>query len=500
MTVSTAWKRYRAEFAKLKNYAYASNLIDYDSLTVAPPASCERRGEVLTFLAEREYRCRTGKRMREAVELLLSHREELSPVQRREIELYHRETEYVESIPKAEYLDYVALINEAESVWHRAKREDDFPAFLPYLERIVAAKRRFALYYRPDADPYDTCLSLYEPGFTAKAADAFFAQLRERILPLIRSVGAAEAPRDDFLYRHYPIEGQRALSDRVMQLMGIDRARCTIGESEHPFTLELCRRDVRITTHYYEDNLPSSLYSVIHEGGHALYELGSGEEYEGTALAGGASMGLHESQSRLFENILGRGEAFVSLLYPVAREIFPTQLADVSEEEFFRAVNKAEPSLVRTEADELTYPLHVLVRFELERGLMSGAYQAAEMPALWREKMREYLGVEVPNDQLGVLQDSHWSGGDIGYFPSYALGSAYGAMFYAKMQEALDVDASIRTGDLSALVAYLTERIYRHAARYDPSELILQVCGEPFDPHYYLDYLEKKFRKVYRLA
>ncbi len=499
MTVRSAMKRYRETLKKIKAYGYAGNAIYYDAMTAAPERSQEARGPVMAFLSEEEYKLSTGKAMREAVSYLYEHREELKPEEKREIELYNKDMLYMSSIPKEEYIEYSLLINDAEAVWHKAKAENDFAAFCPYLERIFDAKRRFALYYKPEDKPYDTCLSQYETGLTEEKADAFFAALRERIVPLIKKIGEKEQIDDSFLYKTYPIELQRKFSDKLLEIMSIDRKRCAIGETEHPFTMEFSKNDVRVTTHYYENNLASSLYSVVHEGGHALYELGGGDEYEGTALSGGVSMGIHESQSRLFENIIGRSRAFVSVIYPVLLELFPQQLEGVSEEMLYRAVNKSTPSLIRTEADELTYSLHVMVRYEIEKGVIGGKYKVSDLPKIWAEKMKEYLGVDVPSDSEGVLQDSHWSGGGVGYFPSYALGSAYGVMFTEEMKKELDVDDIIRKGDLAPIVAWLTDKIYRHSSRYEPNELIESVCGKEFDPMPYVDYLEKKYTELYNL-
>jgi len=304
---------------------------------------------------------------------------------------------------------------------------------------------------------------------------------------------------DSFLNAHYPIEKQRELSDYLMKVMGMDRTHCGIAETEHPFTINFGSNDVRITTHYHEDNVASSMYSVIHEGGHAIYELGIGKEYERTFLGGGVSMGIHESQSRLFENIIGRSEEFIALIFPKLQELFPEQLAGVDAHAFWLAVNKAEPSLIRTEADELTYALHVMVRYELEKAIIAGELAVSDLPAAWNAKYKEYLGVDVPDDTHGVLQDSHWSGGSVGYFPSYALGSAYGAQMMESLRRDVNVEEAISSGSLKPIVDWLGERIYRHGCMYDPSVLLHNCCGAEFDATYYVRYLTEKFTKIYNL-
>ena len=284
-----------------------------------------------------------------------------------------------------------------------------------------------------------------------------------------------------------------------MEVMGMDRTHCGIAETEHPYTTNFNNKDVRITTHYHEDNLVSSMFSVIHEGGHALYELGADDKYNYTALSGGVSMGIHESQSRFYENIIGRSRAFVQAIFPKVKELFPEQLDGVDAEMFYRAINKAEPSLIRTEADELTYALHVMVRYEIEKQLISGTLTVAEVPAQWKRLYKEYLGVDVPNDREGCLQDSHWSGGMVGYFPSYALGSAYGPQMLSKMEAQLgDIWEDIAKGDLSKVTGWLKEHIHCHASFKKPGALFEEVCGK-FDAAYYTDYLTKKYTELYNL-
>lgn len=499
MDTKTAMERLRAIEAKEHAYGHAMSMLYYDSVTVAPTASADGRGETLAILSEESYRLSTAPETTETVAFLLAHREELTPDQLREVTEFNRSNEYVASIPQEEYVAYTRLINDAESVWHKAKEENDFAAFAPYLEQIVDTNRRFAGYYRPEKKPYDVMLDQYERGLTMEQADQFFAALRSHIVPMVQKIAAVPQVRDEFLFRRYPVEQQRKWSDQLMEILGLDRSRCGIGETEHPFTLDFNNRDVRITTHYHEDNVASSMYSVIHEGGHALYELGVADRWQNTCLGGGVSMGVHESQSRLFENLIGRSEPFIQMLYPRLRALFPAQLADVTPRELYLALNQSAPSLIRTEADELTYSLHVMVRYELEKALVDGSLRVADLPAAWQEKMEEYLGISVPSDREGVLQDSHWSGGGIGYFPSYALGSAYGAQILARMRQELDVDGAMAAGDLRPIVAWLTEKIYQHGCRYDPMELLEQVCGAPFDPTYYTTYLEQKFSAIYQL-
>ncbi len=499
MELEQALAEFRAIQARIHAYNHANGVLYYDGMTTAPSGSGPERAVTMGVLAGDIYDLQTGEKTQAVLAVLRENRDRLDAQKARELELFDRELEFAGSIPKDEYVEYQMHINRSEDVWRTARETSDFTLFSPYLEKTIVTLKRFAKYYKPDRPVYDTLLGMYERGLTMEEADRFFDTLRARVVPLMQRVAAAPQVDDGFLHGRFPIWKQRRFSDLLMDTLTIDRAYCSIGETMHPFTSNFSRHDVRITTHYYEDNLASSMYSVIHEGGHALYELHGGEQYENTCIAGGVSMGIHESQSRFFENLIGRSRAFCRYIFPKVLEIFPDELAGVTDEMFYRAVNRAEASLIRTEADELTYPMHIMVRYELEKALIEGDLTVAALPEAWNEKMREYLGVEVPDDAHGVLQDVHWAGGSFGYFPSYALGSAYGAQMLAVMKQTLDVDAAVEKGELAPVVEWLTDRVYRHSAMYDPSVLLEKCCGAPFDPSYFLDYLEEKFADIYNL-
>ncbi len=440
----------------------------------------------------------TGEDTGKLLEFLDGKKEELDFVQRRQVEEMLRSYRRIKSIPADEYMEYAMLMNEADDVWHKAKEADDFEMFRPVLERLVAFNRKFAGYYDPEKKPYDALLDDYERGMTMEFLDRFFDTLREKIVPLIRAVGQKPQIDDSFLHRHYPVEAQKKFADYLMEVLGLDRNHCGIGETEHPYTLEFNNKDVRITTNYKEDNPTFAMYSVIHEGGHAKYELGIRDDLQYTCLAGGSSMGVHESQSRFYENIIGRSRPFIEAVFPKMQEFFPEQLADVTAEQMYRAVNRVEPSLVRIEADELTYCLHIMVRYEIEKQLIGGTLEVKDVPRVWKELYQEYLGVNVPDDRSGCLQDSHWSGGSIGYFPSYALGSAYGAQMLRNMEKEIDVWGQVSKGDLSGVSGWLKEKIHQYGCLLEPAELVKNACGQ-FDPTVYTDYLTEKYTKLYRL-
>ena len=337
-------------------YNHAMGVLYLDATTAAPSDTWEGRGKTMEILSGIAYELMTKPENGVLLSYLEAHKEELTPQQKREVEVLRKGYDQTHRIPAEEYVAYSVLVNDAQAVWAKAKNEDDFAAFAPYLEKIVACNIKFAGYYQPEMAPYDALLNEYEEGLNTLTLDAFFAQLRESIVPLLERVKAAPQIDDSFLYRHYPVEVQRKFSDYLMEVLTIDRSHCGIAETEHPYTTNFNNKDVRITTHYHENNLVSSMFSVIHEGGHALYELGGDDKYNYTCLSGGTSMSIHESQSRFYENLIGRSAAFVHAIFPKVKELFPQQLADVDEDMFYRAINKAEPSLIRTEADELTHP------------------------------------------------------------------------------------------------------------------------------------------------
>ena len=491
-----ALKKHQATMAA---YNHALGVLYLDATTAAPSDTWEGRGKTMEIMSQITYDLETKPENGELLSYLEANLDLLDAQTRREVEVMRKGYDQIHRIPGEEYVAYSVLLNDAEAVWAKAKNDSDFAAFAPYLEKIVDYNRKFAGYYNPDMAPYDALLNEYEEGLNTATLDAFFAQLRQAIVPLVEKIKAVPQIEDGFLFKHYPVEIQRKFSDYLMEVMGMDRSHCGIAETEHPYTTNFNNKDVRITTHYHEDNLVSSMFSVIHEGGHALYELGADDKYNYSALSGGVSMGIHESQSRFYENIIGRSRAFVNAIFPKVKEFFPEQLDGVDAEMFYRAINKAEPSLVRTEADELTYCLHVMVRYEIEKQLIGGTLAIADVPAEWNRLYREYLGVEVPNDAEGCLQDSHWSGGMLGYFPSYALGSAYGPQMLKAMEAELgDIWADVAKGDLSKVTLWLKEKIHSHASFIKPGQLFEQVCGK-FDAKYYTDYLTEKYTKLYNL-
>ena len=487
---------------QLYAYGYAQALMSCDEATAAPPCSEAGRAEAAEVLSRAAFDLLVND---DTAALLRRAAAEAGDDARMAAEARELQRRYDEiaRIPAEEYAAFTRLVQQAVPAWGRAKRGGGFAGFAPCLEQIVAARRRQAACFAPDRDPYEVLLDRYERGLTIADCDAFFDRLRQTILPLLEEIRRRGKPvRTDFLDQDWPLDAQRRLARAVMEIWGLDPDHCVLAESEHPFTEGLWRGDVRITTHYMPRDMVSSLYSVAHEGGHALYELNVDPACDYTVLAGGATMALHESQSRLFENLVGRSRAFLRHLWPVLTDLFPAQLAGVSQEEFYRAVNRAEAGLIRTDADELTYSLHIMVRYELEKELIRGSLAVVDLPAAWNAKYKEYLGLDVPDDARGVLQDIHWACGDLGYFPSYALGSAYAAQAWDDLDRQFGpgvLDGQLAAGNLAPLKAALRDRLWQYGAAREPAELVRSLCGGSFDPAHYTDYLRRKYTDLYEL-
>jgi carboxypeptidase Taq len=401
------------------------------------------------------------------------------------------------------------LVEEMERVkvasfeaWVGARQNSDFATFAPWLKRTVALQREVADRLGGGESKYDLLLDEYEPGLTAVRVDELFAPVRDVSVALLKRIQDSGNSVDaSSLYGSFSKEKQHLLSERMLQRIGYDLTYGEIAASAHPFTTSFgAPFDVRLTVRFDEKYLPTSLMAALHEGGHALYEQGIAPTLVRTPLAGGTSLGVHESQSRLWENGIGRSEAFWRGQIDVVREVFPEQFSNIDAATFAQALNSVQPSLIRVEADEVTYNLHIIIRFELERALINGEIEAEELPGLWNAKYRDYLGIEPPNDAQGVLQDMHWSSG-FGYFPTYTLGNLYSAQILHTLKSAFpDFDERLAAGDTNFVLQWLREYLYAYGAIYRPRELIKRVTGEVPDPRYFVQYLTDKFGRIYNLS
>ncbi len=384
-------------------------------------------------------------------------------------------------------------------IWREARKRNDFAAFRPALQKMVDFARRTADYLGYREHIYDALLDLYEPDMKASEVDAVFARLREATVPFVQAIAARGQVIDNtFLYQDYPEEQQKAFGLAVAQAFGYDLRRGRLDVSPHPFASGFNTGDVRITTRYKRRDLTEAPFGIFHEAGHALYEQGVAPELDRTPLARGASLGLHESQSRMWENIVGRSRSFWQHYLPLLQQHFPDQLRGVDVETFYRAVNRVEPSLIRTAADEVTYNLHIMLRFDLEKALLEGRLSVAELPEAWNAKMHEYLGVTPPDDADGVMQDTHWSGGALGYFPTYTLGNILSVQLFEAARNAHPgINDEIGRGQFATLLGWLRQHLHRHGRKFLPREILLRSTGSALTVEPYLRYLHTKFGEIY---
>ncbi len=391
--------------------------------------------------------------------------------------------------------------SDALTAWHRSKQASDFKQFAPYLKRNTEVTRRVAEAYGYEDHPYDAFVNLFEPGMTARQLHTIFAELKEAIVPMVQQIRERQDAVDDsVLHQHYDPQEQQRVSLEIAQRYGYDLSRGRLDLSAHPFCQSIGRDDVRITTRVWPDFLSACLFAVLHESGHAMYEQGVSPSLNGTPLASGTSAGVHESQSRLWENLVGRSRPFQDYLFPRLQEAFPQQLGNSDKETFYRAINKVHPSLIRVEADEVTYNLHILLRFELENEMLEGKLDTDTLDEVWNERMRDYLGVVPPTSADGVLQDIHWTWAGMYAFPGYTLGNVIGAQLFAQAHKEMpDLDNQISRGEFGDLLGWLQTNLYRHGRKFEANELTQRITGEPVNTGAWIQYAQKKFSEIYGL-
>lgn len=479
----------------------AGILFDWDNATIQPEEAGDLTSKIVGSLSEMEFNTYINDEVRQLMKKLEKEKDTLDRREKailKELEcLYDR----METIPSKEYREFSELCATAVNKWAKAKETGKFEEFAPILKKILDYKKKFAGYRKKEGDKrssYDIMLSDFEPCFGTKEMDDFFDTLKKELVPLIKEITKkAENTDKNYNYKKYDIEKQKELAKYLAAYIGFDFEKGVMAESAHPFTTNLHNRDVRITNHYHEDNLESGIFSIIHEAGHALYEMQVDDSLTLTLAGEGSSMGLHESQSRFFENIIGRSKAFWKPLFGKLKETFPDQLKEVTLEQFIKGINKPQCSLIRTEADELTYSMHILIRYEVERMLFEEEIQTEDIPKVWNEKYEKYLGVKPESDKEGALQDVHWSMGEFGYFPSYALGSAIGAQIYYHMKENMPLEKYLEEGNLKPIREFLKEHIHKYGKSKNTNEILKEMTGEEFNPKYFIDYLREKYENLY---
>jgi len=489
----------REYFAEIKRLDYISSLLNWDfEVNMQNYKSVEGRSKQVSLMRklihQRITSEKVGKLIKEAEKLTLN---EIESAMLREITReYNQETK----LPEKLVIEIAETSVLAGKTWQEARAKSDFSIFEKILEKTVELQKKKAEKLDTHPDLYSTLIDLYEPGVTRKWIANIFNPIKPKLIDFVKKLNSStDKPDGSIFKKHYDEDKQFELSSKIIKKLNFDFGYGRQDKVTHPFTSSLASMDVRITTRTTEP-FPDCITSTIHEYGHAIYEMGIKKELHDTILCTGTSMGIHESQSRMWENIVGRSKEFWMYWYPTFQEYFPENLKDVPMEEFHRTINLVHPSFIRVNADEVTYGLHIILRFEIEKDLIEGKIQVSELPEIWNSKFEELLGIFPPNDAQGVLQDVHWSSGYIGYFPTYFLGNLYGAQIYAKALEKMpNLADDYKKGEFSNLLSYLKENIHQYGSIYRANDLIKRITGEDLNSDYFLKYIEEKFKLIYRL-
>lgn len=492
----------KEKLKEISNYHQIMSLMYWDLETGAPENSFEYSSNILGELSVQIYRMETSDELGDLVNKLSEDIEynKLSDDDKRIVDLVKKDYERHKKLPENFVKEKTKLTSKAQKYWVEAKKESKFSIFKPYLEKIVEMSIQESEYIGYKDNRYDALLDMYEPGMKTKELKQIINDLKPKLVNFVKELSEkVTKPREDFLFDRYDIDKQKEISIKALKLMNYDFKAGRLDIAAHPFTIRINPGDIRITTRYQENNIKDSFFSSVHEGGHALYEQGISKEYIDTPLYDAASMAVHESQSRFWENILGRSYSFWKFFYPEMQKTF-SQLKNISVDEFYKAINVVKKSLIRVDADEVTYNLHIMLRFEIEEALINKKIKVEDLPKIWNQKMKEYLDIVPENDAEGVLQDVHWSHGSFGYFPSYMLGNLFSAQFYHKMKKDIpEYDNKIKNGDFDTILNWLRVNVHEHGKKFEPKDLLEKVTGEKLNINYFMDYLEEKYSKIYML-
>lgn len=476
------------------------SLLGWDFETYMPPKGVKQRAEQSALIAALMHEKITAPKVGE---LLKSIKENiaynsLNKVEKRNVILIERKYNRAVKVPMELVEQLARQIPIAIDAWKKAKKEVNYSLFKPELDKILDLTKKKAHLLNPDKDPFDVVMEEYEYGMTSEIVTKLFDELKEGIIPIIQKcVNSPNQPDVSLIKRKCPIEVQKEVSEDIAKMVGYDLERGRIDETEHPFTTGYFD-DVRITTHYYEEDFSDSFYSVLHEAGHAIYDQNLPQKYKYQLVGDSSSYGVHESQSRFIENLIGRSREFWEFYLSKLKKMTGDVFSDVGLDPFVHAINDVKPSKVRVTADEVTYCLHIIIRFEIERDLLAGRITTDQLPSIWNEKYKQYIGVDIKNDSEGVLQDTHWAGGAFGYFPSYVIGNIYNSQMLVKMAKDLpSYKELVKEGDLKPIINWLIENVHKQSNLYDPLELIKKITGEKINTKYFVQYLEEKYSKLY---
>lgn len=494
----TPYQTLLQHYRTLVDLRAAASVLRWDQQTQMPPGGAAGRARQLATLSRMEHELHTSET---TARLLEAARDAADPTsdEARAVAVLQEDYDRATRFPAAFVAELTQLVAMSHGVWAKARAESDFSQFAPVLAQLVAKMQQAAEYMGYDEHPYDGLLKRYERGMTTADVTRIFDGHRARLVALVDTLSRQPQVDDSFLHQPFDRDKQRAFALDIVQKFGFDMSRGVQAVSVHPFCTSFGVNDVRITTRFYDNFLNPALFGMMHEAGHAMYEQGSAQELDGTPLAGGTSLGVHESQSRLWENIVGRSAGFWSWALPKLQQTFP-QLARVSLEAFVKGINKVQRSFIRVEADEATYNLHIMLRFDLEKDILTGKIRVQDLPKEWNGRFEEYLGITPPDDAQGVLQDVHWSSGLMGYFPTYALGNLLSVQYYnAALAAHPSIPDDIAQGKFDTLLSWLRVNIHQHGRKYTAAELTQRITGGDIDSTPYMDYLERKFKSIYGL-
>jgi carboxypeptidase Taq len=477
-------------------------LLGWDQQTYMPVGGAEDRGDAISTLSSMLHAKATSPELGQLLEDLRPLEAGLDPESNDACLIRKTRREYEKQVKVSSQwvMEFAKLTTLGHATWEEAKQKSDFSIFQPHLEKIVAMRRDYSQFFTPYTHIYDPQLDDFEPGMKTAEVQSIFNQVRPVQVALIKAIVSQTAVDDSFLRKAYDEKAQWDFGVEVITRFGYDWTHGRQDKAVHPFTQSFGIDDVRITTRMESQRVATGLFGTMHEAGHALYELGFDRSLRRTPLADGASMAIHESQSRMWENLVGRSLAFWKYFYPRMQQVFSTQLSNVDLMTFYRGINRVRPSYIRVEADEATYNLHIMLRLELEIALLEGSLDVKDLPEAWNHKMQEYLGVVPPKDAVGVLQDVHWSGGMFGYFPTYALGNLVSAQLWEVIQKDLpNLETQIIHGDFASLLDWLRKNVHRYGAKFEPQELVKKITGSKIDPQPYLRYLQTKYKEIYHI-
>ena len=500
--MSEKMQQLKSLLAEVADLNHVQELLGWDQQTYMPQGAAESRGNQLATLGKISHQKFTSDEIGTLLGDLEKEFEGADPDSDdlRLLGVTRHEYDRATKVPAEFVTEFALVTSRAFDAWLEAREKSDFSVFQPHLEKVVELNKRYVTFFPPADHPYDILLDQFERGMVTAEVRAIFDALRTQQVELLRAISDKPQVEDSFLHVEYDDKKMWDFSELIATKFGYDWERGRQDKAAHPFTANFSINDVRITTRFEPENPVNLLFSTMHETGHGLYELGSDQSYERTPLAGGASLAIHESQSRMWENLVGRSLPFWEYFYPEFQKLFPEQVGGVDLLTFYRGINKVEPSLIRVNADEATYNMHIMLRLELEIGMIEGTVQVKDLPEIWNAKMDDYLGIASPDDARGVLQDVHWSGGMLGYFSTYALGNLISAQLWEKISvEIPDLSEQFRKGEFGVLLAWLRDEIHVHGAKYEPQELVQRVTGSKIESGAYVRYLTQKYSDIYGL-